>query len=584
MKLSNIYLRLCPIITSWLLVTSPHFVHANEQTIRNKASYLFMALSAEILLTKGYGDIALNTYYKLLQQTQDIKIAERATEIALANTNPEMSKQIQSLWLKYHKQPSTRLKNLFWEQAVLEKNYPYIFNNLENRLLLSETLPEKSFIFNTLISLILQDISLSKYAKQVNLIAKQYPENVDAVVTNLVYASANKDYPTTQKAIAQIHFLSPQPNQRIITLLRFLNNIDPTYLNDFFKKLSNEKYQKEWISIYIDQFLIQKQYDEAFKIIEKALTIFPSTPLYTQAGYVSALKNKPQNIYNHYFTQAYQLANKQQKDYVATFAAAGALSNENIGLCISWLDKIQNSEYVYDKLIMQGFIAYHQEKQKLLKEILNKVEKLPQLSGIVYQYEQYARLKLGQITQTEKGQKALKEILTLENSIQHNAPELIDIKMGILLYKGDIYFSQRNYIQAEKAYRSAVEMYPNAFNLNALGYTLLEFDNQEKNRQALPILQQAYLLDAKAPEIMDSLGWAYVLNGYVNKGLPLLQKAYTATQSSESGSHLAHALWISGHKRQALEIIHSELKKNPSDPHMQKIIKINQIPRKEITL
>ncbi|MCV2503421.1 MAG: tetratricopeptide repeat protein [Neisseriaceae bacterium] len=586
MKLSNIRMRtylsyLYFSITILCIFISSNLIHANdEQEIRNKASYLFMALSSEILLTKGYGAVALDAYYKLLQQTQDVKIAERATEIALANRDLAMSKQIQSLWNSYHKKPSNHLKNLAWEQAVLEKNYSYLFNNLE-RVLSSTTPQEQNFVFNTMISLILQDMSLSRYAKQINTITKRYPDNIDAIITNVIYSAASQNYSSTQKAITQLHSISPKPNERIVVLLRFLNDVNPTYLNDFFKNLPPEKYQKEWISFYIDQFLNQKQYEQASDIIQKALVNFPSKPLYTQAGYISALKNEPQNVYNHYFTQAYQLADKEQKNYVAAFAAAGALANKSLDLCQLWLNKIQSPDYEYDKLIMQGFIAYDQGDYKRLKKILTQAEKLPQLSGVVYQYDQYARLKLAQIAQTEKGKNALKEAIVLENSVQGNAPELTDIKMRILLYKGDLYADDKNYTQAEQAYREAVSIYPDAFNLNALGYTLLEFNDQKKNKQALTILQQAYELDTSSPEIMDSLGWAYVLNGYVNKGLPYLRRAYQAIQSSEAGSHLAHALWISGDKESALQIIRTELNKNPSDPFMQKVIKINRISKKE---
>lgn len=101
--------------------------------------------------------------------------------------------------------------------------------------------------------------------------------------------------------------------------------------------------------------------------------------------------------------------------------------------------------------------------------------------------------------------------------------------------------------EAEETLQKALELDPsNPYVLNDLGYIWLE---QDKNlEEAVAMLERA-AKKAHSPEILDSLGWAYVKTGRVKEGLELLKKAVEGNPYSwELRYHLAVAYEKMGDK------------------------------------
>ena len=90
----------------------------------------------------------------------------------------------------------------------------------------------------------------------------------------------------------------------------------------------------------------------------------------------------------------------------------------------------------------------------------------------------------------------------------------------------------------------------NAQGLNLLGYSLLERNGDRA--KALALVKRAYELSPDSSAIIDSLGWAYYLQGDTERALPLLEKAAIAAGSDVAiNEHLGDIYWTAGRRREA---------------------------------
>ncbi|HPE19756.1 MAG TPA: tetratricopeptide repeat protein [Candidatus Mcinerneyibacteriales bacterium] len=101
--------------------------------------------------------------------------------------------------------------------------------------------------------------------------------------------------------------------------------------------------------------------------------------------------------------------------------------------------------------------------------------------------------------------------------------------------------------------------------MNYYAFSLLVID-PSFHEEALPLLEEAHALDPESPAIMDSLGWALVLSGDLEKGEAMIDRALEALpQDSEILFHKAMILKIKGRYQEALDILMDVKSNNGGD-------------------
>ncbi|MBC7327861.1 tetratricopeptide repeat protein [bacterium] len=110
----------------------------------------------------------------------------------------------------------------------------------------------------------------------------------------------------------------------------------------------------------------------------------------------------------------------------------------------------------------------------------------------------------------------------------------------IYYFLGQFLYLQGKMDEAEKSWEKALQLNPsNPFVLNDLGYLWVE--KNKKLDEAIEMLEKAAKM-VRSPEILDSLGWAYLKYGKMKEGLQLLKKAVQGNPYSwEIRYHLAIA-------------------------------------------
>ena len=99
-----------------------------------------------------------------------------------------------------------------------------------------------------------------------------------------------------------------------------------------------------------------------------------------------------------------------------------------------------------------------------------------------------------------------------------------------------------------------------------MGYLLLQSDNIPLQKEGSTLVRQAYQADPRSPEIIDSMGYAFLRTQSPEKALPFFKSAYHMTGNLEVLSHLIEALWLTGQKKEARALLHHGLNKNPNNP------------------
>lgn len=106
----------------------------------------------------------------------------------------------------------------------------------------------------------------------------------------------------------------------------------------------------------------------------------------------------------------------------------------------------------------------------------------------------------------------------------------------------------------------------NAHALNALGYHYA--DENIELELAEQLLVKANALMPEDPAIMDSLGWLRFRQGQYDESIELLGDAYKRFPDPEIAAHLAEALWLSGAQGKARDLIDKALQENPEDARL----------------
>lgn len=109
----------------------------------------------------------------------------------------------------------------------------------------------------------------------------------------------------------------------------------------------------------------------------------------------------------------------------------------------------------------------------------------------------------------------------------------------------------------------------NAQALNALGYTLA--DRTDRHQEALGYIEQALALLPEDAAVLDSMGWVQYRLGDHAKSLEFLRRAYRINADAEIAAHLSEVLWASGQRDEAKRIWRAATAKQPDSRHLRQL-------------
>jgi len=124
---------------------------------------------------------------------------------------------------------------------------------------------------------------------------------------------------------------------------------------------------------------------------------------------------------------------------------------------------------------------------------------------------------------------------------------------------------QNNFALAEQDLRALLAQdADNPTALNALGYTMIL--HTDRSEEAYRLIKRAYLLNPGDPAIIDSMGWVLFVLGKAEEALPYLQKAMAILPDPEIAAHLGEVQWFLGERQAALQTWQRGLAQSPNHP------------------
>lgn len=105
--------------------------------------------------------------------------------------------------------------------------------------------------------------------------------------------------------------------------------------------------------------------------------------------------------------------------------------------------------------------------------------------------------------------------------------------------------------------------------LNALGYTLA--DRTNRYQEALGYIEQALVLLPEDAAVLDSMGWIQYRLGDYAKALEYLRRAYRLNTDAEIAAHLSEVLWVNGQHDEAKRIWRTASAKQPDSRQLRQL-------------
>ena len=514
---------------------------AAKSTLPIESSPLKNVLEAEFMLQKGDTVAAFNRYYQLLQTTDNSSIAKRTMEIALLSHQLNKADQVQLYWFNRHPSQKGTLAIPSWHKALLKGEYSYVFSHLTEVLQKSQSITEREYIFGSLLEILTKDRTLSRYAAQVHAATSCYSENFFANFADILYSALAQKTTWVEEGLTHLHQHNPQLNDKTLLAIHLLNQVSSNYVNYFFRHLPAQDYHKDWLPIYIAQFMEKKDYDGALSVLNRAIEKKPSVSLYLDAANIFARKGA---LYQQQqcLEKAYDLASTiSTKEAIALNASRSAVAHQEWKYALNWANRVKSRSMAFDKLMILGNQAFANQQISTLDGIIAKVEKLPQLNGVLFTIDAYIALQVDRIfslLKKDQPQQALLVTEQLEHALRKNINfiELKRMQITIFVIKGTIY--------------QQLGDYPKAINY----------------------FQKAYAFNTAA-EIADGLGQLYLFNHQAKLALSYFTKAFRKKPSTKIVSHLIEALWLSNYQDDALQLINQYLQKDPNNPLIWQTIK-----------
>lgn len=236
-----------------------------------------------------------------------------------------------------------------------------------------------------------------------------------------------------------------------------------------------------------------------------------------------------------------------------------AEQNGNLAQAQTWLTKVDNAEAL---VAAQSRRASILARQGRIDEAQQLIRNLPERN------DNDARLKLLAETQLLRENKLYAQAHALLQTAVASSPQDAE-----LLYDQAMVAEKLGDLNGMEALlRRVIELKPqSAQAYNALGYSLA--DRGLRLPEAKELILKALTFAPSDPYIIDSLGWVEFRSGNLAEAQRILQGAFDAKRDAEIGAHLGEVLWRMGRREAAVAIWREAQQLSPENESLLETLK-----------
>jgi tetratricopeptide (TPR) repeat protein len=517
---------------------------------------LYKMMLAEVALQRGQPHIAVQTYLELARETQDPRIAQRATEVAWNARFNSAALEAAGIWLQVDP-GSAQARQVIAALLVNEARIADAQPHLEKWIATGRDSVGQSFLqLSTLLS---RHKDKPEVLKLMQALAQPYPDVPEA---RLAVAQAAWNAENLQVSVEEARAaLKLRPDWELAALFvaqvlqRSSNEEALRFLEDY---LRDRPGARDARLNYARLLVTTKSYPEARKQFELLVAEYPQN---ADVGMAVALLAMQANDYDAAETQLKRVLELDSKDPDVARFYLGQLNEER---------KRPDDALKWYSAVTQGeqFIP----AQARYANILAKQGKLPEARKHLQQATAHNPQQRVQLTQAEaqllRDANAYQEAFDVLGQALAQMPDTPD-----LLYDYAMAAEKVNRLDILEAnLKQLIKLRPDhAHAYNALGYTFA--DRNQRIEEAYRLIETALKLAPDDPFIQDSMGWVLYRMGRNQEGLDYLQKAFKQRPDAEIAAHLGEVLWALEKRDEARKIWAESLKEHPDNEVLQSTFK-----------
>ncbi|KVL24107.1 tetratricopeptide repeat protein [Burkholderia ubonensis] len=537
----------------------------NLPSVPLTSQIVYQVLAAEVALQRNQPAPAFQTYLALARDTRDPRMAQRATEIALAAQSPADALSAANLWRQYA--PDSNRASQVDAALLVLAGKPADAQPMLARELARATGDTRGPAILALQAL------LARGADRVGGLA---------VLRDMLKNDMNR--PEAQLAIARQQLAVDDKDGAAQSLKQALQ-IRPDYLPAAlmlsqmgpaeraagiasFEKYVQQNPKSRDARLALSQlYLADERLDDAQKQFETMRKLDSKDPTPLMALALIKIQQKKLDDATAYLKQYVQLGAKQPNADVGQgyiYLAQIAIDQGNDATASQWLDKVdQTSQHYLPAQITRAQLLQKQGKTDEARKVLDNLPvNDPRDAAVIARTDASILFTAKRYGEAE---------MRLSRAVA-DFPDDPDLRYDYAMAAE----KTGHYATMEQQLRELIRTQPdNPQAYNALGYSLA--DRNQRLREASKLIEKANALAPNDAYIMDSLGWVKFRMGDTAGATKVLRRAYDLQPNAEIGAHLGEVLWKSGAQEEARTAWRAAQKLEPDNDTLVQTLKRLQI-------
>jgi tetratricopeptide (TPR) repeat protein len=515
----------------------------------------YQLLLAEIALSRGNLQLALQAYLDLEQTTRDPRIAKRATEIALYARQPDAALQAAQLWVEVAP-TSVPARQMLASMLIATNRIDVLAPQLAAMLAL-----EKDNIADALLGLgrmltrITDHPAMLRLMQEVTAPYEQLPEahfarahaaqvaGDDALAIAEIDRALRLRPDWVQAILVKAHLLQKTP-QQAAELLRHYLDAHPD--------------ARDVRLAYARSLVGDNRYDAARREFRTLLEGHQNDPevLYAVAILSLQLKDKPQA--EIHFKRLLELGYGDSNN-IRMQLGQMAEEDKRWDEALRWYAEVTAGEQY---VAAQARAANVMTSQGHLDEGRRLLQAAASASP-----NDRTQLQIAEAILLRDAGRTQDAYTLLDSGLAEN-PDQTD-----LLYETALLAERLERPEIlERNLRRLIKLKPdNAQALNALGYSFA--DRNERLDEAQKLIDQALTLAPDDPFILDSKGWVLYRRGDGPGALAVLQRAFALRADPEIAAHIGEVQWVLGLHAEAEKTWREAAKSNPGNEALSAVMR-----------
>lgn len=516
---------------------------------------LYQFLLAETAWQRGERKLAAEAYADLALRTRDVRVARRATELALLAQAREQALQATKLWVEL--EPESERARQVWITLLastghLKETRPHF------EALLRATGGSPAQVFLQMHTLFSRHADSQGVLELVGDLARPYPNLAEAhfAVTQAAWNAGQ--YERAEQAVDRALALRSDWEAAALLKGQLLQRRSDAEVEAYWAGfLARNPAARELRLAYAKQLARMERYSESRREFERLLDDASGNSEATMAVGLLAMQAGDYEAAEAYLLKTLELG-YPEADQIKLYLGQIGEARKRPDDALRWYRSVDRGPRYLSAQLLVATLLGKQGRMAEARAVLQGLTPVDEAERIqVVQAE-------AQILREARDYVGVYKLLTQALAQQPDAPELLyDRAMAAeKLDKLDV---------LEKDLRKLIKLRPDhAHAYNALGYTLA--DRTNRIAEAIELLQKALQLAPKDGFVLDSMGWAQFKAGKLNEAVEYLKRAHAARPDPEIAAHLGEVLWKQGKRDEAKNLWEAALKEHPDNEALRETI------------